>query len=63
MKSLLLALLLMPLAAHAADPPATKTTDAAFEAIYTAEWTWRTQQAPSWDEDSDNSGPDAGADH
>jgi lipid-A-disaccharide synthase-like uncharacterized protein len=27
-----------------------------FEAIYKAEWDWRTQQAPSWDEDSDNSG-------
>ncbi len=56
MKSLLLALLLMPVAAHAASPPAAKTADAAFEAIYKAEWAWRTQQATSWDEDSDNSG-------
>ena len=56
MKSLLLALLLMPLAAQAANPPVTKTPDAAFEAIYKSEWDWRTQQAPSWDEDSDNSG-------
>jgi uncharacterized protein (DUF885 family) len=55
-KSLLLALLLMPLAAHATNPPVAKTPDAAFEAIYKAEWDWRTQQAPSWDEDSDNSG-------
>lgn len=56
MKSLLLALLLVPLAAHAANPPATTTADASFEAIYKAEWDWRTQQAPGWDEDSDNSG-------
>lgn len=56
MKSLLLALLLMPLAAQGANPPAAKTQDAAFEAIYKSEWDWRTQQAPSWDEDSDNSG-------
>ena len=56
MKSLLLALLLMPLAAHAASPPGAKTADAAFEAIYKAEWDWRIQQAPNWDEDSDNSG-------
>ena len=56
MKSLLLTLLLMPLAAQAANPPVTKNPDAAFEAIYTSEWDWRTQQAPSWDEDSDNSG-------
>lgn len=57
MKSLALAVLLLlsPLA-HATTPPTTSATDKAFEAVYTAEWNWRTQQAPSWDEDSDNSG-------
>jgi uncharacterized protein (DUF885 family) len=48
-------LLLSPLA-HAATLPASNPTDKTFEAIYQAEWDWRTQQAPSWDEDSDNSG-------
>jgi len=48
--------LLLPMAVPAATPPASNTTDAAFEAIYKAEWDWRTQQVPSWDEDSDNSG-------
>ncbi len=57
MKSFVLACcLLLPMAVPAATPPASNTTDAAFEAIYKAEWDWRTQQAPSWDEDSDNSG-------
>ena len=55
-KSLLLALLLMPIAAQAAVVSATPSADQAFEAIYKSEWDWRTQQAPSWDEDSDNSG-------
>ncbi len=57
MKSLALAivLLLSPLA-NAATPPASTATDKRFEAIYKAEWDWRTRQAPSWDEDSDNSG-------
>jgi uncharacterized protein (DUF885 family) len=32
------------------------TTDLAFKAIYETEWQWRIAQAPSWDEDSDNSG-------
>ncbi len=31
-------------------------TDQAFKAIHEAEWQWRIAQAPSWDEDSDNSG-------
>ena len=57
MKSLALAVLLLvsPLA-NAATPLASTATDKRFEAIYKAEWDWRTQQAPSWDEDSDNSG-------
>jgi uncharacterized protein (DUF885 family) len=56
-KSLALAVLLLvsPLA-NAATPLASTATDKRFEAIYKAEWDWRTQQAPSWDEDSDNSG-------
>ena len=55
MKSFVLACcLLLPAFAHAQAPA--NTTDQAFEAIYKAEWDWRTQQAPSWDEDSDNSG-------
>jgi uncharacterized protein (DUF885 family) len=55
-KSLLLACcLLLPIAAHAATTPASNTADQAFEAIYQAEWNWRTQQAPGYDEDSDNS--------
>jgi uncharacterized protein (DUF885 family) len=48
--------LLLPIAAHAATPPASNPSDQAFEALYKAEWDWRTQQAASWDEDSDNSG-------
>ena len=31
-------------------------TDQAFKAIYEAEWQWRIAQAPSWNEDSDNTG-------
>ena len=63
MKPLLLALaLLAPVASPAASvatPPAQSTvaenpTDLAFKAIYEAEWQWRIAQAPSWDEDSDN---------
>ena len=46
--------LLLPALAHAQAPA--NTTDATFESIYKSEWDWRTQQAPSWDEDSDNSG-------
>jgi uncharacterized protein (DUF885 family) len=49
-------LLLLSALAQAATPSASNATDQAFEAIYKAEWDWRTQQAPSWDEDSDNSG-------
>ncbi|HOU64992.1 MAG TPA: DUF885 family protein, partial [Thermomonas sp.] len=48
-------MLVSPLA-NAATPLASTATDKRFEAIYKAEWDWRTQQAPSWDEDSDNSG-------
>ena len=48
--------LLLPIAAQAATPPASSPADKTFEALYRAEWDWRTQQAPSWDEDSDNSG-------
>ena len=55
MKSLALALLLLPVFAHA-QAPAPNDADARFEALYKAEWDWRMQQAPSWDEDSDNSG-------
>ena len=47
--------LLLPIAVQAASPAA-NATDKAFETIYKAEWDWRMQQAPSWDEDSDNSG-------
>jgi len=46
--------LLLPAFAHAQAP--TYTSDKAFESIYQSEWDWRTQQAPNWDEDSDNSG-------
>lgn len=70
MKPLLLALaLLAPIAttatpaANAAEVPATppapvtdSATDLAFKAIYETEWQWRIAQAPSWGEDSDNSG-------
>ena len=49
------ALLLLSPIAHAATPPTSSATDKAFEAVYKAEWEWRIQQAPSWDEDSDNS--------
>lgn len=62
MKSFVLACcLLLPLASHAAQSPAANAgsaADNAFEAIYKAEWTWRTQQAGDWNEDSD-SGADA----
>ncbi len=65
MKSLLLAFaMLVPMVSATAsaiapvDPSAVveSTTDQAFKAIYEAEWQWRIAQAPSWDEDSDNSG-------
>lgn len=57
LRSLVLACcLLLPIAAHAATSPASNAADKSFEALYKAEWDWRTQQAPSWDEDSDNSG-------
>ena len=56
MKSFVLACcLLLPLASHAAQVPAGSAEDKAFETLYKAEWAWRMQQAPSWDEDSDNS--------
>ncbi len=56
MKSLaLVVLLLLSPVAYAAAPPTSNATDKAFEAVYRAEWEWRIQQAPSWDEDSDNS--------
>ena len=56
MKSFVLACcLLLPISAQAATPSASNATDKSFEALYKAEWDWRTQQAPSWDEDSDNS--------
>ena len=54
MKSLALALLLMPAFAHA-QAPAPNAADARLQAIYKAEWDWRMQQAPGYDEDSDNS--------
>ncbi len=54
MKSFLLACcLLLPSVAQAGAPA--PNADQAFEALYKAEWEWRTRQAPSWDEDSDNS--------
>lgn len=61
MKSLLLAFaLLLPNASFAAtaEKPGVieNATDQAFKAIYEAEWQWRIAQAPSWGEDSDNSG-------
>lgn len=67
MKSLLLAFaMLLPTASAAAptvamaDQPepaiVENATDQAFKATYEAEWQWRIAQAPSWDEDSDNSG-------
>ena len=48
--------LLLPIAAQAATPPAPTAADKTFETIYKTEWDWRAQQAPSWNEDSDNSG-------
>jgi uncharacterized protein (DUF885 family) len=66
MKSLLLAFaMLLPTVSVAATvttasqpEPAVlgSATDQAFKAIHEAEWQWRIAQAPSWDEDSDNSG-------
>ena len=57
MKSFVLACcLLLPIAAPAATPPESNSDDKTFEALYKAEWNWRIQQAPNWDEDSDNSG-------
>ena len=69
LKPLLLALaLLAPIASTAASPvssadmPTTppavadSATDQAFKAIHEAEWQWRIAQAPSWGEDSDNTG-------
>ena len=54
MKSFLLACcLLLPSVAQAGAPA--PNADQAFEALYKSEWEWRTRQAPSWDEDSDNS--------
>ena len=50
LRACLLALCLMPALATAQTAPATPA-DAAFRAIYQAEWTWRTQQAAGWDED------------
>ncbi len=47
--------LLLPIAAQAATPPAANAADQAFETLYKAEWDWRMQQAPGYDEDSDNS--------
>ncbi|MEO5566438.1 MAG: DUF885 family protein [Luteimonas sp.] len=50
-------MLLLPVAAAAQAPaPTTTADDARLESIYKTEWTWRMQQAPNWDEDSDNSG-------
>jgi uncharacterized protein (DUF885 family) len=67
LKSLLLPLLLPVLAA--AQVPAPAGADARFQALYKAEWAWRMQQAPGWDEDSDSAGrppadrlPDVGPD-
>lgn len=54
MNKTLLALLLLPAFAHAQTPQA-NAADTAFQSIYQAEWTWRMQQAPGYDEDSDNS--------
>lgn len=67
MKSLLLAFAMLLPTASAAAPTVAKAdqpepaivenaTDQAFKATYEAEWQWRIAQAPSWDEDSDNSG-------
>jgi uncharacterized protein (DUF885 family) len=68
LKSLLLPLLLLPVLA-AAQVPAPAGADARFQALYKAEWAWRMQQAPGWDEDSDSAGrppadrlPDVGPD-
>ena len=54
MKKTLLALLLLPAFAHAQTPQA-NAADQAFQSLYKAEWTWRRQQLPGFDEDSDNS--------
>ena len=58
LRACLLALCLMPALAAAQAPQATPA-DSAFRSIYKAEWTWRTQQASGWDEDSDNSATSA----
>jgi len=55
-KALLLACcLLLPITAPAATATTESPTDKTFELIYKAEWTWRMQQSPGYDEDSDNS--------
>ena len=54
MKKTLLALLLLPAFAQAQAPQA-NAADQAFQSIYKAEWNWRMQQLPGFDEDSDNS--------
>ena len=54
MKKTLLALLLLPAFAQAQAPQA-NAADQAFQSIYKAEWSWRMQQLPGFDEDSDNS--------
>ena len=54
MKKTLLALLLSPAFAHA-QAAQDSAADKAFQSIYKAEWTWRMQQVPGFDEDSDNS--------
>ena len=61
MKTFLLALCLLPTLATAQTAPAlpqaqaaaASPADAAFRAIYEGEWTWRSQQDPDWNEDSD----------
>ncbi len=58
LRTLMLALCLLPALARAQAPAQDTAADAAFRAIYQSEWTWRTQQAGGWNEDSD---ADAGA--
>lgn len=58
LRTLMLALCLLPALARAQAPTQGTAADAAFRAIYQSEWAWRTQQAGGWNEDSDT-GADA----
>jgi len=54
LRLLMLAICLLPALVRAQVPVPDTSADAAFRALYQLEWTWRTQQAGEWNEDSDN---------